>query len=380
MSKNPRRAQDSRPPIENVEFVDENGEHRKTDSFATTASDEAFWYGYPNGYEYTAVSINNASDKQPEGYNRDERQQRVPPPYYRMPQGYGQQQPPTWSHQSQPLLPNQLQRAKSAPQSDSYKVPWSDDAEHEALLLQSGYGALAKTTRHSNRDRAHSAERKRSKPPPMHRRSSSDNLDPTKTDPLSTRKRPATHQCFSSGSSLLANRQRSYSAGRMHRRASSLASSVISEASLVSHISDIRKSSLARQVGSEVQLHYPFEKVHLTMNPMLCDGPLYLYKIEPPTEECFEQYHRVAQDALCHDNVCHCQSQDLLPDYYYALTVEDDLYQRVMDEICQSKKMPCGLFFCGHHEDVNRPSIAIAVGLVASLLCAMIAVAYIMRG
>lgn len=36
-----------------------------------------------------------------------------------------------------------------------------------------------------------------------------------------------------------------------------------------------------------------------------------------------------------------------------------------MDEVIESKTMPCGLFFCGHHEDVRYPDIKIAVAIVA---------------
>jgi hypothetical protein len=60
-----------------------------------------------------------------------------------------------------------------------------------------------------------------------------------------------------------------------------------------------------------------------------------------------------------------------LPPCYYAMAVPDDLYRRVLDEIVLSRKMPCRLFFCGQYEDVDRPSIGIAVSVVLALLLLM---------
>ena len=51
----------------------------------------------------------------------------------------------------------------------------------------------------------------------------------------------------------------------------------------------------------------------------------------------------------------------------YCLAVEDTIYRRVLDEVCASQNMPFGLFFCGHHEDVSRPSITIAIAIVFAL-------------
>jgi hypothetical protein len=44
----------------------------------------------------------------------------------------------------------------------------------------------------------------------------------------------------------------------------------------------------------------------------------------------------------------------------------------MFDEVSASKSMPCGLFFCGHHEDVSHPSVKIAVVLVSILFVAML--------
>jgi len=45
----------------------------------------------------------------------------------------------------------------------------------------------------------------------------------------------------------------------------------------------------------------------------------------------------------------------------------------MLDEVSESKSMPCGLFFCGHHEDVRYPSIMIAVGIVAMMFILFLA-------
>lgn len=77
----------------------------------------------------------------------------------------------------------------------------------------------------------------------------------------------------------------------------------------------------------------------------------------------------------CHCNCTFCNSchakTSKLPDSTYLLTVEHDLYKRVLSEIADSRSTPCGLFFCGHHEDVNRPSILIAGGIVTVVMIAL---------
>jgi hypothetical protein len=44
----------------------------------------------------------------------------------------------------------------------------------------------------------------------------------------------------------------------------------------------------------------------------------------------------------------------------------------MFDEVSESKSMPCGTYFCGHHEDVRHPSIMIAVALVGTLFVAIL--------
>ena len=60
-----------------------------------------------------------------------------------------------------------------------------------------------------------------------------------------------------------------------------------------------------------------------------------------------------------------------MPTTTFALAVDDNIYQRIMDEIQQANQMPCGTFFCGHHKDVDRPSIAIPLVIILVLLMVM---------
>ena len=92
------------------------------------------------------------------------------------------------------------------------------------------------------------------------------------------------------------------------------------------------------------------------------------------------QHHRQTQPARhCHCNCPNCTTcvhrsstsgASLLGQGTgtYCLAVEDTIYRRILDEVCASQNMPFGLFFCGHHEDVSRPSITIAVAIVVVLL------------
>lgn len=63
-----------------------------------------------------------------------------------------------------------------------------------------------------------------------------------------------------------------------------------------------------------------------------------------------------------------------LPPAYYVMAVDADIYQRMFDEVSESISMPCGLFYCGHHDDVDYPSIRIAmVGVMITLSVMLVA-------
>jgi len=61
-----------------------------------------------------------------------------------------------------------------------------------------------------------------------------------------------------------------------------------------------------------------------------------------------------------------------LPPSYYVMAVDSDIYQRMFDEVSESMRMPCGLFYFGHHADVEYPSIAIAIVGVAVVFSLML--------
>lgn len=172
-----------------------------------------------------------------------------------------------------------------------------------------------------------------------------------------------------------------------HRRADSASSisSVLSEKSVVS---DIRKSSLYKEeIGTGVvRMHLPVDSIRLVMDKNLTSGDIYKRITDTCEQEKFLQYHIRSDDNFSSENwqdlldshlddhtACMCQCKncqkcnhkaDGLPPLAYVLAVECDLYRRVLSEISDSKQMPCGMFFCGHHEDVRRPSICIAVFIV----------------
>lgn len=267
-----------------------------------------------------------------------------------------------------------------------------------------------------------------------HRRASSDSpLGPVRpekarsktasrlpTDPQRLRKsfqahnNPATanrQRSLSASQTDAANRQRGLTASQLaplggqmrptHRRSASI-NSVATDASRVSIVSDIRKSSFyggVHESSGEVQMHYPFENVHLAIvddknkkNLGMHQGHLYKSTVD---QQVYEEYHRAAEEVemdmhwnLDNPLACNCTcnncngctgKKELLPANFYAMAVDQDIYRHVVDEIADSRSMPCGLFFCGHHEDVSHPSILIAVAIVLLMFLGMGAIAYEMR-
>eukprot|EP00977_Amphora_coffeiformis_P001494 scaffold294_cov221-Amphora_coffeaeformis.AAC.50 len=195
-------------------------------------------------------------------------------------------------------------------------------------------------------------------------------------------------------------------APRGHRRSWSRASStdlsVVSQASMVSVVSDISKSAFFGGVtdAGQVQMHYPTERVRIIMQPNLPRGQVYMHPIDPAA---YEAYHVAAEESqhLQWEHVedgeedfaknphkslaCHCRcgncagctgKRQLLPVQHFVINVPDDIYRRLLDEICASADMPCGLYFCGHHEDVSTPSIGIALMTVVTLMLLMGSAAY----
>ena len=61
------------------------------------------------------------------------------------------------------------------------------------------------------------------------------------------------------------------------------------------------------------------------------------------------------------------------------MAVDSTLYRRMLDEIIHSRSMPCGTYFCGHHEDVRHPDIKIAMIAVSVVFVLLLAGAVIIR-
>mmetsp|Transcript_20959 Transcript_20959/g.49780 ORF Transcript_20959/g.49780 Transcript_20959/m.49780 type:complete len:730 (-) Transcript_20959:71-2260(-) len=129
---------------------------------------------------------------------------------------------------------------------------------------------------------------------------------------------------------------------------------------------------------------------------LLTSGHLYA-ELPENVNELYEEYHRVSEEMELglldewddHDatkgnpknkgvwsggaggNSSSNKRPNPLPPANYAMAVDDDVYRRMFSEVSGARTMPCGLFFCGHHEDVAYPSIWIATTLVAALFATL---------
>lgn len=168
-----------------------------------------------------------------------------------------------------------------------------------------------------------------------------------------------------------------------HRRGDS-ASSLLSNMSASSVVSNIAKSEFFGGVDEfgRVQMHFPFEAIKLVMvdpeKPALRPGHLYLDGRMGDFEK-FEEYHQAGDMVIAPQWESFERSsgrKTSLPRPNYILAVNDSVYQRVIGEISDSQTMPCGLFFCGHHEDVAHPSILIAVAIVILFLAGLAYASY----
>jgi len=146
----------------------------------------------------------------------------------------------------------------------------------------------------------------------------------------------------------------------------------------------------------------------LTIGHLYADGPANM-------EDYYEDYHRISDDMeqgltpqwesldahpilksrkggdegrQASEGMCGCQcdncqaclgKQELLPPTNYVVAVSDDIYRRMFSEVADAQNMPCGLFFCGHHEDVDYPSVWIPGTLVLILFGFMFYVSFYME-
>lgn len=147
--------------------------------------------------------------------------------------------------------------------------------------------------------------------------------------------------------------------------------------SVGSYVADLSKSALFRMdENGVVRFHAPKDQVTLVLDRELPEGYVYCHN-RPDQYERYEEYYLfgstesywLEDDEGCNckcDACVHCtnRDEDLLPQLHFSIVVKDDLYQRMLTEVSDAQTSPCGLFFCGHHEDIAQPSIWIAVGVV----------------
>ena len=205
----------------------------------------------------------------------------------------------------------------------------------------------------------------------------------------------------------------------------------IADSSQVSMRSNIAKSSLFAGVDQDGRplLYYPYEAIRLVMIPDYKNRdksgrsrrrgdyeysdedtaeeeehlPLtigHLYSDEPVNmDDYYEDYHRVSDDLEqgitpqwesldTHplrknkesENFTEEDKEGLLPPTNYIVAVSDDIYRRMFSEVADAQTMPCGLFFCGHHDDVDYPSVWIPATLVIILFGSLLYLSYLTEG
>jgi len=209
--------------------------------------------------------------------------------------------------------------------------------------------------------------------------------------------------------------------GSGHRRTASSGSvgTFASQLSTTSVRSNIVKSSMFGGFDAhtgQVQMHFPFEAVRLvfvddeqdpnlpkqkkrTKQPppvdshsMLTQGHLYMEGRASDFDD-FEDYTNITNameegltpqwetlDRVPMNDNDNLDMNSILKPPSYLLPVSAKVYKRMVGEISDAHYMPCGLFFCGHHEDVSHPSITIAVAIVILLFGFMAYVAFFIEG
>ena len=123
------------------------------------------------------------------------------------------------------------------------------------------------------------------------------------------------------------------------------------DASVASVTSNMIKSSLFKGVTSEgrIQLQLPKDSFRILMDNELEPGFVYKRRLVDDEDEFFVEFHTVD------DNLDGIVEEKRLPPDLYVMAVDSTLYRRMLDEVIAADSMPCGTFYCGHHEDVRHP-------------------------
>lgn len=153
--------------------------------------------------------------------------------------------------------------------------------------------------------------------------------------------------------------------GRRHRSLMSNSSIMSVDTSAVSVTIDMAKSALFKGVTDtgRIRLQLPKDSFRILMDSQLETGHVYRRKLvdDADEESFYVEFHTVDDIDSASD------SGKRLPPDLYVMAVDSTIYRRMLDEVIASKSMPCGTFFCGHHEDVRHPDITIAAIIVGML-------------
>jgi hypothetical protein len=174
-----------------------------------------------------------------------------------------------------------------------------------------------------------------------------------------------------------------------------LASTAVSEAVDVDEVAISTLFERNLDTG-HVHVHLPKDDVRLVMDPNLEPGILCHIL---GNDEDFEAYHDLQSRPLL--NTMSMESSDsddssqdekkdeeygkikkkqkrkkrrkrkVVPPLTYILTVDENLYKRVLHEVADQWSTPCGLYFCGRETEDSRPSILVAFFLVGLVLLAL---------
>ncbi|KAL7539710.1 hypothetical protein ACHAXR_009521 [Thalassiosira sp. AJA248-18] len=159
----------------------------------------------------------------------------------------------------------------------------------------------------------------------------------------------------------------------------------MSDASAISVTTDMAKSALFKGITDtgRIQLQLPKDSFRILMDSQLEAGMVYKRKLVDSEDEFFVEFHTVDEDPVAVDgDTCNCtcdrcmrchEKQKRLPPDLYVMAVDSTIYRRMLDEVIASRSMPCGTFFCGHHEDVRHPDITIAALIVSVVVFLLLA-------
>mmetsp|Transcript_14485 Transcript_14485/g.31420 ORF Transcript_14485/g.31420 Transcript_14485/m.31420 type:complete len:438 (+) Transcript_14485:134-1447(+) len=150
--------------------------------------------------------------------------------------------------------------------------------------------------------------------------------------------------------------------GARHKR-------LMSDASAMSVTIDMAKSALFKGVTEtgRIRLQLPKDSFRILMDSQLEAGCVYKRKLVDNEDDYFLEFH-TGGDGDSIDS-----TPKRLPPDLYVMAVDSTIYRRMLDEVIASKSMPCGTFFCGHHEDVRHPDITIAALIVGVVFLVLVA-------